>query len=75
MQTQTMFRKEFSTCKNGEQIWSNSALNTMTVSMPKISPEVLEKSNIITQELWTTLFLSMPRLEFCKDFDIIYNSS
>jgi len=23
---------------------------------------------------WTTLFLAMPNLEFCKDFDVIYDS-
>jgi len=60
--------------KEGKQLWTESTLNTKTVKMPVLKKETLEKSGIITKKLWTTLFLSNPKLEFCKDFDLIYNS-
>jgi hypothetical protein len=74
MQSQTMYNKTFAVTKSGEKLWSDSSLNAQTVTMPILKPETLKKSSIITKELWTTLFLAMPKLEMCKDFDIIYNS-
>lgn len=74
MQSQTMFNKAFSVTKTGEKLWSDSSLNAKNVVMPTLKPEILSKASIINKELWTTLFLAMPRLEFCKDLDILYNS-
>jgi len=75
MQTKIIYSPEFAMTEKGEKLWTNSSLNTNTVKMPEIKKEALEKSGIITKEIWTTLFLAMPRLEFSKDFDVLYNSS
>lgn len=74
LSSQTIYNKDFAVSKSGEVLWSESTINANTVRMPVLKKEILEKSSLISNEIWTTLFLAMPKLEFCKDFDMIYNS-
>lgn len=75
IESQSMYNKKFAQSKSGEQLWSDSSLNFKTVQMPQLSKEILDKTGIMTNEIWSTLFLAMPRLELAKGVDMIYNSS
>jgi hypothetical protein len=74
-ESQTMYNPTFAMTSSGEPLFSASTLNAKTVKMPVLTEKVLEKSSLIDRVKWTTLFLAMPNLEFCRDFDVIYNSS
>lgn len=69
-----MYNLNYITTDSGEKLWSDSSLATKITKIPSINDELREKINILNDEIWCTLFLSLPRLEMYKDIDLIYNS-
>ena len=74
IEAQTMYNLNYITTDSGEKLWSDSSLATKITKIPSIQDELREKINILNDEIWCTLFLSLPRLEMYKDIDLIYNS-
>lgn len=74
-ETQTVYNARAAVSRSGEELWPQNTLNARSVKMPQLSSEILEQSKIMTPNLWSTLFLALPKLELIKDIDLIFNSS
>ena len=74
-ETQTVYNTRSAVSRAGEEFWNQNTLNARSVKMPQLGSNILEQSKILNPNLWSTLFLALPKLELIKDIDLIFNSA